>query len=72
MNVGRNVKYTSPQILADFLELIDNVVREPVLRNIKNSSVYSLIVDDSTDVSILKQLVLYGHRVVDEEMKTTI
>lgn len=38
LNVGRNTKYTSPQILAEFLELIDNVVQESVLRNIKNIS----------------------------------
>ena len=60
LNVGRNAKYTSPQIVAEFLGIMNDLVEEDVLVNLKASSFYSLMVDESTDVSILKQLVLYG------------
>ena len=38
--------------------------------NFKESIFYNLMVDESTDVSILKQLVLYGRCVVSGELKT--
>ena len=70
LNVGRNAKYTSPQILAEFLGVINSLVEEEVLQSVKASSFYSLMVDESTDVSILKQLVLYGRCVVNGAVKT--
>lgn len=70
LNVGRNAKYTSPQIVAEFLDIISGLVEEDVLENVKASSFYSLMVDESTNISILKQLVLYGRCVVNGELKT--
>ena len=35
-----------------------------------NMSSYGIMVDESTDVSVLKQLVLYGRAVVKGELKT--
>ena len=67
LNVGRNAKYTSPQILAEFLEVINSLVEEEVLQSVKASS---FMVDESTDVSILKQLVLYGRCAVNGAVKT--
>ena len=38
LNIGRNAKYTSPQIVAEFLEVLNDLVEEKVLRDIKASS----------------------------------
>lgn len=65
LNVGCNAKYTSPQIV---VELLESLVEEDVLENVKASSFYSLMVDD--DVSTLKQLVLYRRCFVNGELKT--
>ena len=70
LNVGRNAKYTSPQIIADFLEIMDSQVAKSVLKDMKTSGVFSLMIDESTDVSVLKQLVLYGRTVAEGKLKT--
>ena len=59
LNVCRNAKYTSPQIVAELLEILNDLVEEALLQDIKASSFYSLMVDESTNVSVQKQLVLY-------------
>ena len=52
--------YTSPQIVKEFIEVIDGIVGEEVLRDMQESSSFSIMVDESTDVSVLKQLAIYG------------
>ena len=70
LNLGHNAKYTSPQIVTEFLDVINGVVEEEVLSDMKGSSSYSVMADESTDVSVLKQLALYGRAVVKGELKT--
>ena len=70
LRVGQNAKYTSPQIVAEFLDVMNCVVEEEVLSDMKGSSSDSVMADESTDVSVLKQLVLYGRAVVKGELKT--
>ena len=64
LNVSRNATYTSHQILTEFIEIMSDFVEESVLCDMK-SGFYSLMVDESTDVSVLKQLVLYGRVVIE-------
>ena len=40
LKVGCNAKYTSPQIVGEFLELIDAIVNEAVLHAMKNCSFF--------------------------------
>ena len=70
LNVGRNAAYTSPQIVNEFLEVIDDLVSEDILSDMKGSGAFSIMVDESTDVSILEQLVLYGRAVAEGKLKT--
>ena len=70
LNVGRNATYTSPQIVNEFLEVIDDLVSEDILSDMKGSGAFSIMVDESTDVSVLKQLVLYGRAVAGGKLKT--
>ena len=71
LNVGRNATYTSPQIVAEFLEVIDGLVSEEVLNDMRRSNLFSIMVDESTDVSVLRQLVLYGRAVTKGKLKTS-
>ena len=52
LNVGKNAKYTSPQIVAEFLDIMNDLVEEEVLCDVKGSGFYSVMVDESTDVSV--------------------
>ena len=58
LKVGQNAKSTSPQIVAEFLEITNGLVKEAVLQDVKASGFYSLMVDELTNISILKQLLL--------------
>ena len=70
LRVGRNAKYTSPQIVGEFLEIIDAIVNEAVLHDIKKCKFFSIMVNESTDVGVQKQLVLYGRTVVEGRLST--
>ena len=62
--------YTSPQIVAKFLEVINGMVSDEVLCDMQESAYFNIMVDESTDASILKQLVIYGKVVVEGKLKT--
>jgi hypothetical protein len=64
LRVGRNATYTSPEIAGEFLKVMDKMIEESVLEEFKQSDTYSIMVDESTDISILKQLMCYGRAVV--------
>ena len=70
LRVGQNATYTSPQIVGEFLKVMDRMIEESVLEEFRQSDTYSIMVDESTDVSILKQLVCYGRAVVEGKLKT--
>ena len=46
------------------------MIQENVLKDFKDSTYYSLLVDEYTDISVLKQLVLYGRAVVQGKLKS--
>lgn len=48
---------------------MDCLVDEDVLRDMKGSSVFSVMVDESTALSVLKQLVHYGRAAMKGELK---
>ena len=46
--------------MGQFLEIIDAIVNEVVLHDMKKCRFFSVMVDESTDIGVQKQLVLYG------------
>ena len=43
-----------PQIVGEFLEIIDAIVNEAVLHDIKKCKFFSIMVNESTDVGVQK------------------
>ena len=72
LRVGRNATYTSRQVIDEFLGIMNNMIQENVLKYFKDSTYFSLLVDESTDISVLKQLVLYGRAVVQGKLKSCV
>ena len=68
--MGRIATYTSPQIVGEFLEVINDMVQGNILQEMQGSSSFSIMVDESTDISILEQLVIYGRTVSGGMLKT--
>lgn len=52
--------YTSEQIIGELLQCLSQVIEETILSSMRDSAFYALVTDESTDISVLKQLVLLG------------
>ena len=61
---GGNASYRSEQTMAEFLFSLYKCIKKDVLTEMHQSSSISIMVDESTDVAIYKQLVVYGRGVV--------
>lgn len=53
-----NATYSSTQIIGEFLQSISRQVEEDTLQQLALSTYFSIMTDESTDISVLKQLVL--------------
>ena len=70
LNVGANASYTSEEIIQEFIAIILQVTEEDTLKELKGSPTFSLMVDESTDISVLKQLVIFGKMLIDDKPRT--
>ena len=61
LKIGRNATYTSKRIVAEFLQCLSSVIECEKLDNLKCSPFFSLKTDESTDISVLKQLVIVAN-----------
>ena len=59
LKVGRNATYTSPEIVAEFLDVMAANVKESVVKFIAKCESFTPMCDESTDIGVLKQLVTY-------------
>ncbi|KAL3847978.1 hypothetical protein ACJMK2_018865 [Sinanodonta woodiana] len=57
LSVGSNAKYTSHHTVDEFIDTMAEHVEDAVYTNIKSSPAYSIMADESTDVSNRKHLV---------------
>ena len=71
LEVGGNARYRSHTIIGEFLKVLATVVEEEQFSALKQSKFFSLLTDESTDISIKKQLVLVARYQVGTVMKTT-
>ena len=58
LNVSTRVNYRSRRIVGEFIELLSSIIERDIIMKIKASPYFSVMIDESTDVAILKQLVL--------------
>ena len=56
--MGGNAHYTSEQSISELLQCISTIIDEKIVSDLKSSPFFALMTDESTDISILKQLVL--------------
>ena len=63
LEVGANARYWSHAIIGEFLKVLATVIEEQ-LSHVTKSSFYSLLMDESTDIAVKKQLVLVARYLV--------
>ena len=65
LNLGRNAQYSSEQTIAELLQCLSLVIEERIQSDLQSSEFFSLMTDESTDIAVLKQLVLVGKYLTD-------
>ena len=71
LSLGRNAQYSSEQIITKLLQCLSLVIEEQILSDLQSSEFFALMTDESTDIAVLKQLVLVGWYVTDSGIKTS-
>ena len=66
LSVANNATYTSRESADEFRESIAEEIHNGVLDKIRKSKMYTILIDESTDISISKQMVVYC-RIVSED-----
>ncbi|KAK0135006.1 Zinc finger protein 862 [Merluccius polli] len=66
--IGQNTNYRSHRIIDDMLDILAAVIERPILQAIRTSQAVGLELDESTDVSVLRQLDIHV-RYLDQEGK---
>ena len=71
LNLGRNAQYSSEQFIGEMLQCLSQVIEEQIISDLQSSDFFSLMTDKSTDIAVLKQLVLVGRYLTNEDVKTS-
>ena len=58
LKVGDNVSYTCERILQEMLQCASSQIQEPIHQAIRESTYYNILLDETTDISILNQLTI--------------
>jgi hypothetical protein len=70
LSIGKNAQYSSEQTIAELLHCLAQVLEEQTVSFLQVSPFFSLMTDESTDIAVLKQLVLVGKCLTPEGVKT--
>ena len=60
LQVGGNATYTSERMIQEFIQNMSSQIETGLLQELRNSPCVALMCDETTDVSVLKQMVIYG------------
>ena len=64
------MKYTSERFMQEIVLALGETVQEPLKAEMQSSPVFALLVDTTTDISVLKQLMVYGCYLFDGEVRS--
>ena len=68
---GGNAQYTSERFKQEIVQALAECVPKPIFGKLRDSPFFSLCIDETTDVSITKQLIVYGRYIVDGAVQTS-
>lgn len=69
LNQGDNAKYLSQESMFEFIKILSQCIEQDIGDEVQRSDYVSLMCDETTGVSITKQLIVYVWYVVDGELK---
>ena len=65
---GDNAQYTSERFRQELVQALAETVAKPILESIRSSPFFALCVDETTDISVTKQLIVYGRYLVEGDV----
>lgn len=71
MNIGGNAKYTSERFMQESIQALAEILSQAIIQSLQASPFFSLCIDETTDVSVTKQLIIYARYIVHGEVKTS-
>ena len=60
VNVARNAKYPSERFMQEILLALGETIRQEIMDEAKFSPVFSLLIDETTDIAVTKQVIIYA------------
>ena len=60
LHCGENAKYTSGRITQEFIQVMGSRIEKSQLNNVLNARFYSLLIDETTDIAVVKEMVIYA------------
>ena len=71
LNHGDNAKYKSQRIIGEFLQIMAAQIEKEQLQDVLSSKFYSLMIDESTDVAVVNEMVVYARYIKNGKVTTT-
>ena len=71
LNQAENTKYKSQRIISEFLQVIATQLEEKQLQNALSSDYFSLLIDETTDVAVINEMVIYARYMYNGSVATT-
>lgn len=63
---GENAKYSSQRIVQEFLNVMGEQLQQENVQHLLSSPCYSIMIDETTDISIIKEMVIYTRYISSE------
>ena len=57
---GDNANYCSERTMQEMIDALATVPRQKIMQDMQESPFFSLLIDESTDVAVMNQLIIYG------------
>ena len=71
IQVGGNATYTSERFMQELIQCLGESVSGPLLVQVCQSPFFAFCIDETTDVSVNKELIVYVRYLVDGEVRTS-
>ena len=68
--MGKNMKYTSERFMQEIVLALAETVIEPIKEDLQASPVFAFLIDETTDVSVTKQIIIYCRFLTNGEVST--
>ena len=69
LNQGENVKYTSQESKFEFIKVLALCVEQQILSEVNQVEYVSILCDETTDISVTKQLIVYLRYVIGGDLQ---